>query len=131
MKKRHIAREAVGTKAVADASLQAEDLASGAVTQQYAAYLQPRAESKTIDVGWATSSPAPTALEYLAPGRYRFQFAHDDGAGCAVPTATAFNASDVTFRVVGLGCSAGGSTFQLQTSNNQDSQFLLNVGFTD
>lgn len=58
-------------------------------------------------------------------------FQRDDGLGCAVPTATAFDTgSAVTFRVAGLACNAQQTTFELATSNGQNAQFLLQVAFT-
>ena len=52
--------------------------------------------------------------------------------GCAVPVATTFDSTTaVTMRVIGLGCSAEETSFQLATSSNADVQFLLQVDFTN
>jgi hypothetical protein len=111
--------------------IKAADLAATAAPDVYAAYLQPNAGSSSINVGWQSrSSEAPT-LVYNGSGRYSVTFQRDDGLGCAVPTATAFdNGSAVTFRVAGLACNAQQTTFELATSNGQNAQFLLHVAFT-
>jgi hypothetical protein len=58
-------------------------------------------------------------------------FQREDGLGCAVPTAMAFDAgSAVTFRVVGLSCSAQQTVFEIAPSNGQNVQLLLQVAFT-
>jgi hypothetical protein len=141
VKKRHLARDAVGKQALAknavtsgavvNGSLRASDLASDAVPQQYAAYLLPQEGENRIDVGWSTASPTPTALTYVQAGRYRVEFSRTDGVGCAVPTATAYDAdSAVGFRVISASCDGPSTSFVLQTSNNQDSQFFLSVTFS-
>ena len=141
VKKSEIARNAVGrselaTSAVssgevANGSLKAADLASGAVTDVYAAYLQPNAQSSSINVGWQSGSFEAPTLVYNGPGRYSVTFQREGGLGCAVPTAMAFDTgSAVAFRVIGLACNAQQTTFELATSNGQNVQFLLQVAFT-
>ncbi len=126
-----IAKNAVHSSELAAGSVQPSDLAAGAVAVGYAAYLQPHGDTSSITAGWATDTePAPQLL-YLGPGRYAVQFTSSSGVGCAVPVVTPFAApAGVTLRVVGLSCRADTTTFQIETNNGQDSQFLLQVAFT-
>ncbi|HEY7266883.1 MAG TPA: hypothetical protein VH501_04250 [Solirubrobacterales bacterium] len=129
--KSEIAKNAVRSPELANGAVKPADLAAGAVPIAYAAYLQPHADTSSIGVGWATDTqPAPT-LTYLGPGRYRVEFTSPNGVGCAVPAVLPVSgAAGVTFRVVGLGCSAEATSFQIETSNGQDNQFMLQVAFT-
>jgi hypothetical protein len=59
------------------------------------------------------------------------RFSRANGLGCAAPVAAAFAASpSVTFRVVGLSCNAQTTAAEIATSNGQDAQVMLQVGFT-
>jgi hypothetical protein len=131
VKKSEIARNAVGRNELATAAVTSAELATGAVTDMYAAYLQPNAGSSSINVGWQSRSFEAPTLVYNGSGRYTVTFAREEGLGCAVPAAMAFDpGSAVTFRVVGLACNAQQTTFELATSNGQNVQFLLQVAFT-
>jgi hypothetical protein len=126
-----LASSAVKSADVANGSIKAADLAATAAPDVYAAYLQPNAGSSSINVGWQSRSFEAPTLVYNGAGRYSVTFQRDDGLGCAVPTAMAFDTgSAVTFRVVGLACNAQQTTFELATSNGQNVQFLLQVAFT-
>ena len=126
-----LASSAVKSTDVANGSIKAADLSATAAPDIYAAYLQPNAGSSSIDVGWQSRSFEAPTLVYFGPGRYSVTFQRDGGLGCAVPTALAFDGGPpVTFRVVGLGCNAQQTTFELATSTGQDAQFVLQVAFT-
>jgi hypothetical protein len=116
---------------VANGSIKAADLSSTAALDVYAAYLQPNAGSSSINVGWQSRSFDAPTLVYVGAGHYSMTFQRDEGLGCAVPAALAFDAgAPTTFRAVALACNAQQTTFELATSNGQDVQFLLQVAFT-
>jgi hypothetical protein len=127
--RRELASSAVTSGDVANGTLRAADLASDAAPDVYSAYLQP--SSGSVSVGWQTRSFDAPTLTYIAPGHYRVVFQRAGGLGCAVPVATAFDAAAaVTYRVSGVGCTAQEASFQLQSSNGQDVQLMLQVAFT-
>jgi hypothetical protein len=132
VRRTEIASGAVASAEVANRSLRVADFAPGAVPgPTYVGYLQPKAGSTSIDVGWESKAVTPSALTYLAPGQYRVEFARENNLGCPVPVATPFTgAAGVTFRVVGAVCNATTGFFELATSNGQDTQFFLQVGFS-
>ena len=132
VRRAEIASGAVASAEVANRSLRVADFAPGAVPgPTYVAYLQPNAGSNSINVGWASQGVTPSALTYLAHGQYRVEFARENNLGCPVPVATPFSgAAGVTFRVVGAVCNATTGAVQLATSNGEDAQFFLQVGFT-
>jgi hypothetical protein len=126
---KELARNSVTALQIAPQAVDRSKMVPG--TTSYAAYLQPITSLKAIHVAWSSASPGHPKLAYNSPGNYTVRFSRANGLGCAVPVAAAFAASpNVTFRVVGLSCSAQTTAAEIATSNGQDAQVMLQVGFT-
>ena len=128
-----LARNAIVSRIVDNGSLRRQDMAPSAVpTREYAGLLVPNAAGRTVKVGWHTKSLKPPALTYNGPGDYTITFNRGKGSiGCAVPTATPFNAApETTFRITRLDCTGQQNVIGIATSTGRDTQVTLKISFT-
>ena len=128
-----LARNAIVSRIVDNGSLRRQDMAPSAVpTREYAGLLVPNAAERTVKVGWHTKGLKPPALTYNGPGDYTITFNRGKGSiGCAVPTATPFNAPpETTFRITRLDCTGQRNVIGIATSTGRDTQVTLKVSFT-